>query len=95
MCILLCTQIFQAMVVVSTREFRQNLKKYLDLIDKNERVIIQRGKDKIYEISNNVKNDRFFDDPAIQERISKSLQSYNEGKTVKLSDDQLKELLGL
>lgn len=83
------------MVVVSTREFRQNLKKYLDLIDKNERVIIQRGNDKIYEISNNVKNDRFFDDPAIQERISKSLQSYNEGKTVKLTDDQLKELLGL
>ena len=83
------------MVVVSTREFRQNLKKYLDLIDKNERVIIQRGNDKIYEISNKVKNDRFFDDPAIQERISKSLQSYNEGKTVKLSDDQLKELLGL
>ena len=83
------------MVVVSTREFRQNLKKYLDLIDKNERVIIQRGNDKIYEISNKVKNDRFFDDPAIQERISKSIQSYNEGKTVKLTDDQLKELLGI
>jgi hypothetical protein len=83
------------MVVVSTREFRQNLKKYLDLIDKNERVIIQRGNDKIYEISNTVKNDRFFDDPVIQERISKSIQSYNEGKTVKLTDDQLKELLGI
>ncbi|SFU20491.1 Antitoxin Phd_YefM, type II toxin-antitoxin system [Algoriphagus locisalis] len=83
------------MVVVSTREFRQNLKKYLDLIDKNERVIIQRGNDKIYEISNKVKNDRFFDDPTIQERISKSLQFYNKGKTVKLSDAQLKELLGL
>ena len=83
------------MVVVSTREFRQNLKKYLDLIDKNERVIIQRGNDKIYEISNTVKNDRFFDDPVIQERISKSIQSYKEGKTVKLTDDQLKELLGI
>lgn len=83
------------MVVVSTREFRQNLKKYLDLIDKNERVIIKRGNDKIYEISNTIKNDRFFDDPVIQERISKSIQSYNEGKTVKLTDDQLKELLGI
>jgi hypothetical protein len=83
------------MVVVSTREFRQNLKKYLDLIDKNERVIIKRGNDKIYEISNTVKNDRFFDDPVIQERILKSIQSYNEGKTVKLTDDQLKELLGI
>ncbi|PZX53998.1 type II toxin-antitoxin system Phd/YefM family antitoxin [Algoriphagus chordae] len=83
------------MVVVSTREFRQNLKKYLDLIDKNERVVIQRGNDKVYEITNTVKNDRFFDDPAIQERISKSIQSHNEGKTVKVTDDQLKELLGL
>jgi PHD/YefM family antitoxin component YafN of YafNO toxin-antitoxin module len=83
------------MVVVSTREFRQNLKKYLDLIDKNERVIIKRGNDKIYEISNTVKNDRFFDDPVIQERLAKSIESYNEGKTVKLTDDQLKELLGI
>ena len=45
------------MLVISTREFRQNLKKYLDLIDNNERVIIKRGKDKVYEISSEVKND--------------------------------------
>ncbi|MBN3582671.1 type II toxin-antitoxin system Phd/YefM family antitoxin [Algoriphagus aestuarii] len=83
------------MVIISTREFRQNLKKYLDLIDKNERVVIQRGKDKVYELSSKVKNDRFFDDPAIQERLSKSIQSYKVGKTVKLTDSQLKELLGL
>ncbi len=83
------------MLVISTREFRQNLKKYLDLIDKNERVIIQRGKDKVYEISNEVKNDRFFDDPVIKERLAKSINSYSDGKTVKLSDDQLKDLLGI
>jgi antitoxin YefM len=83
------------MIVISTREFRQNLKKYLDLIDQNERVIIKRGKGKVYEISNEVKNDRFFDDPIVQERLAKSIQSYSEGKTVKLSDDQLKELLGI
>jgi len=83
------------MLVISTREFRQNLKKYLDLIDKNERVIIQRGKGKVYEISNEVKNDRFFDNPVVQERLTKSIQSYAEGKTVKLSDEQLKGLLGI
>lgn len=83
------------MVVISTREFRQNIKKYLDLIDKNERVIIKRGKDRIYEISSNVKNDRFFDDPSIQERLSKSIESYEKGKTVKLNDEQMKELLGI
>lgn len=83
------------MLVISTREFRQNLKKYLDLIDKNERVIIQRGKGKVYEISNEVKNDRFFENPVVQERLAKSIQSYSEGKTVKLSDEQLKDLLGI
>lgn len=86
---------FTAMLVISTREFRQNIKKYLDLIDQNERVIIQRGKDKVYEISNEVKNDRFFDDPILQERLAKSIQSYKDGRTVKLSDEQLKKLLGL
>lgn len=83
------------MVVISTREFRQNIKKYLDLIDKNERVIIQRGKGKVYEISNEVRNDRILDDPEIQKRLTKSLESYAEGKTVKLTDDQLKNLLGI
>jgi antitoxin YefM len=83
------------MLVISTREFRQNLKKYLDLIDKNERVIIKRGKDKVYEISSEVKNDRFFDDPIVQERLAKSIQSYAEGKTVNLSPEQLKDLLGI
>ena len=83
------------MIIISSREFRQNQKKYLDLVDKDERVIIQRGKDKAYELTKNIKNDRFFDDPAIQERLKKSIQSYKEGKTVKLSDDQLKKLLEL
>lgn len=86
---------FNVMLVISTREFRQNLKKYLDLIDNNERVIIQRGKDKVYEISNEVRNDRFFDNPVVQERLAKSIQSYSEGKTVKLSNEQLKDLLGI
>jgi hypothetical protein len=67
----------------------------LDLIDQNERVIIQRGKDKVYEISNEVKNDRFFDDPIVQQRLAKSIQSYKDGKTMKLTDEQLKDLLGL
>lgn len=83
------------MIVISSKEFRQNQKKYLDLVDNNERVIIQRGNDKAYEISKEIKNDRFLDDPAIKERLAKSIQSYNEGKTFKLTDDQLKELLDI
>ncbi len=83
------------MIIVSSREFRQNQKKYLDLVDNNERVIIQRGKDKAYELSKEIKNDRISDNPVIKKRLAKSIQSYNEGKTFKLTDDQLKKLLDL
>lgn len=83
------------MIIVSSREFRQNQKKYLDLVDNNERVIIQRGNDKAYEISKEIKNDRFLEDPIIQDRLAKSIQSYKEGNTIKLNDDQLKEFLDL
>ena len=36
------------MLIVSSREFRDNQKKYFDLVDQNEQVIVQRGKDKAY-----------------------------------------------
>lgn len=35
-------------MIISSREFRDNQKKYFDLADKNEQVIVQRGKDKAY-----------------------------------------------
>ena len=36
------------MLVISSREFRENQKKYFDLIDQKEQVIVQRGKNKAY-----------------------------------------------
>ncbi|MDA3822979.1 MAG: type II toxin-antitoxin system Phd/YefM family antitoxin [Bacteroidales bacterium] len=36
------------MMIISSREFRVNQKKYFDLVDQNEQVIVQRGKDKAY-----------------------------------------------
>lgn len=36
------------MLVISSREFRDHQKKYFDLVDQNEQVIVQRGKDKAY-----------------------------------------------
>lgn len=79
------------MIVINSREFRENQKKYFDLVDQNERVVIKR-KDKSYELTSEIKNDRFFDDPKIIERIEKSLKSLQEGKGIKLSDQELKDL---
>ena len=36
------------MLVISSREFRDHQKKYFDLVDQNEQVIVQRGKNKAY-----------------------------------------------
>ncbi|WP_373497245.1 type II toxin-antitoxin system Phd/YefM family antitoxin [Aquiflexum sp.] len=82
------------MIVINSREFRENQKKYFDLVDQNEMVVIKR-KNKSYELTPEIKNERFFDDPRIQERISKSLQSLKEGKGIKLTDQEQEELFGL
>ncbi len=37
-------------MIISSREFRDQQKKYFDLVDQNEHVIVQRGKDKGYVI---------------------------------------------
>jgi len=37
-----------AMLIISSREFRDHQKKYFDLVDQDEQVIVQRGKDKAY-----------------------------------------------
>lgn len=38
------------MLIVSSREFRDNQKKYFDSVDNGEQVIVQRGKDRSYKL---------------------------------------------
>ena len=38
------------MLVISSREFRNNQAQYFDLVDEREHVIIQRGKNKAYRL---------------------------------------------
>ena len=62
---------------------RRNLRKYLDIANK-ERVIIQCGKTETYEIIPARKmsdTDRYFSDPKVVERLQHSLQQAEEGKT--------------
>ena len=39
---------FKDMIVISSREFRQNQRLYFEKADKGEQIIVQRGKDKAY-----------------------------------------------
>jgi PHD/YefM family antitoxin component YafN of YafNO toxin-antitoxin module len=83
------------MLVISTREFRQNQKEYFDRADNGEQIIIQRGKDKSYVLMPVSEDDIYFN-PKMMERIKKSILEANDEnvKTVSTSAE-IKDLLGL
>jgi len=83
------------MLIVSTREFRSNQSMYFDLIDKNEQVIIQRGKNKAYALTPITDDDRYFSDPQIIERIKHSMKQADNGQITIMTKVQRKEMLGL
>ncbi|NHQ60847.1 type II toxin-antitoxin system Phd/YefM family antitoxin [Chlorobium sp. BLA1] len=83
------------MIAISTTELRRNLRKYLDIANK-ERVIIQCGKSETYEIIPARKmsdTDRYFSDPKVVEHLQRSLQQVEEGKTMVLKKSDIKNLL--
>lgn len=83
------------MLVISSREFRQNQKMYLNLVDNNEQVIVQRGKDKAYKILPVSANDTCLTEEDFYAKIDYSLRQADEGKVSKLTEAEQKELLGL
>ncbi|WP_425391832.1 type II toxin-antitoxin system Phd/YefM family antitoxin [Ekhidna sp.] len=83
------------MLVISSREFRQNQKMYFEKADKGEQIIVQRGKDKAYALTPVGEDDLYFNAKMV-ERIKESLKQVEAGKTKKISSSQeINELLGL
>ena len=62
------------MVIITTREFRQKQKMYLDLVDKNVQVIVQRGKGKAYALTPINDDDVYFNKFVKDSTNSKSLK---------------------
>lgn len=83
------------MLVISSREFRDNQKKYMDLADNNQQVIIQRGKGKAYALTPVSERDRYFMDPEVMAEIREGIEQYRAGKTTKVNKKDLDQLLGL
>lgn len=89
------TSNFNSMLVISSREFRQNQKMYFDRADKGEQIIVQRGKDKAYALTPVGEEDLYFKAEMV-ERIKESLKQAESGKTKKIStSEEINELLGL
>ncbi len=83
------------MLVISSREFRQNQRMYFDKVDKGEQIIVQRGKDKSYALTPVVEDDIYFNEKMIK-RIKESASQAKNGEYTELSSaEEIKDLLGL
>ena len=85
------------MIAISTTELRRNLRKYLDMANK-ERVIVQCGKTETYEIVPGGKisdTDRYFSNPKVIEHLKHSIEQAEAGKTHVLKKEEIKKFLGL
>lgn len=89
------TQKLNKMLVISSREFREKQKMYLDLADKNEQVIVQRGKSKSYLITPITDTDRHFSDPTVKTRLNHSIAQAEKGEVTNLKKEDINKLLGL
>ena len=83
------------MLVISSREFRQNQRLYFDKADSGEQIIVQRGKDKSYALTPVSEDDIYFNSEMIK-KIKKSIKQAKNGKVTSISTpEEIKELLGL
>lgn len=83
------------MLIISSREFRQNQRKYFDKADKGEQIIVQRGKDKAYALTPVSDDDVYFNAEMVK-KIKQSIEQAREGKVKKVtSSKEISDLLGL
>lgn len=83
------------MLIISSREFRQNQRLYFEKADKGEQIIVQRGKDKSYALTPVSEDDIYFSAEMIK-KIKQSAKQAKNGEVKRItSADEIKDLLGL
>ena len=83
------------MLVISSREFRQNQKQYFEKVDKGEHIIVQRGKDKSYALTPISDDDMYFNVEMLK-RIKASILEVDKGEVKQISTSkEISDLLGL
>jgi len=83
------------MLVISSREFRQNQKVYFEKADNGEQIIVQRGKDKSYILQPISNTDMYFN-PEMLKKLKLSIEQAKNGQVTSVdSSEEIKALLGL
>ena len=86
---------FKEMIVISSREFRQNQRVYFEKVDQGEQIIVQRGKNKAYALTP-IKDEDIYLNAEHLERFKQSVREANEGKVTRIeTPNEVKDLLGL
>jgi len=74
------------MMIISSREFRDHQKKYFDLADQNEQVIVQRGKDKAYILVPLNDADRLSVNEELIKTVQEAEAEYSKRRTTRIKD---------
>ena len=74
------------MMIISSREFRDNQKKYFDLVDQNKQIIVQRGKDQAYVIVPLKDVDRLSVNDELIQTLQEAEAEYSKRKTIQIKD---------
>ena len=74
------------MMIISSREFRDQQKKYFDLADRNEQIIIQRGKDKAYVIVPLNDADRLSVNNELIQTVQDAEAEYSKQQSIRIKD---------
>ncbi len=83
------------MVVISSREFRQNQKKYFEKADNGEHIIVQRGKDKAYVLTPVREEDLYFSASMVKKIKNSIAEIENENSVRATTAKEVSALLGL
>ncbi|MDR3227241.1 MAG: prevent-host-death protein [Prevotellaceae bacterium] len=94
------------MLIISSKEFRDNQKSYFDRVDNGEQILVQRSKNKSYKIvpvtDNDIvienpspSKDTYFNIPQNVEKIKLSMQQAEQGNTISVKEEDLEKYLGL
>jgi antitoxin (DNA-binding transcriptional repressor) of toxin-antitoxin stability system len=82
------------MIIVSSREFRDKQKSYLDRVDEGAEILIRRGKNKSYKIVPVKEDDTLMSKEEFFAMIDRSLEEVKQGKVTRLTPELRKELFG-
>lgn len=76
------------MLIISSREFRNNQKKYFDLADQDEQIVVQRGKNKAYLLTPVTDEDRLSVNPELIKAVKQAEKELKEGEKITIKDPE-------